>query len=204
MADILKPEVIVVQTGVANTASVLAGLRRAGGEPRLSNNPEDVRTATHVVLPGVGAFGAAMEMLREYRIVQPLRERIQADQRTLCICLGLQLLCAESEESPGVAGLGIINCVVKKFSGTLKVPQLGWNEVKAGPGCKILTTGFGYFANSYRLPAGIADWNVAHTNYGGEFVSAIERGAVVGCQFHPELSSTWGLGILRRWLGGGK
>jgi glutamine amidotransferase len=197
------PSVVVLRTGTANLASVLAGLRRAGGAPRLCESPDEITVATHVVLPGVGAFAAAMERLRAAACVAPLVARLRAGRPTLCVCLGLQLLCEHSEESPGVPGLGVIPGTATRFPDTVRVPQFGWNRVTADPGCRLLDSGHAYFANSYRLAAAPPDWHVALTDHGGPFVAACERGRVLACQFHPELSGPWGLALLQRWLTGG-
>ena len=199
----VRTPVVVVDTGVANIASMLAALRRLGAEPSLTSSPETVRAAERLVLPGVGAFGAGMARLRDLGLGAPIRERIQSDEgATLCVCLGLQMLCASSEESPGVEGLGVVPATVHRFSGDVRVPQLGWNMVTpAGEGARaLIEPGHAYFANSYRiegLPEGYAG---ATTDYGGEFVAAIERGGLVACQFHPELSGEWGHGLMERWL----
>ena len=197
------PEVIVVRTGVANLASVLAGLRRAGAAPRVSNEPRDIETAAHLLLPGVGAFGAGMRQLAVDGLIAPLRTRVLAGRPTLAICLGLQLLCESSEEDPGVAGLGVIPGVVKRFPDTVRVPQMGWNHVAPDDGCRLLRAGYAYFANSYRLTECPPDWHAAYAEHGGRFIAALENGAVVAGQFHPELSGPWGLDLLRRWLGAG-
>lgn len=190
----------VVRTGVANIASVLAGLRRLGAEPALTEDPQTVATATAVVLPGVGAFGAGMERLRAAELVGVLRERVAAGQPTLAVCLGLQLLCEQSEESPGVEGLGALPATVRRFPSTVRVPQLGWNEVVPQAEGGLLERGFAYFANSYRLDRAPAGWAWARSEHGGPFVAALERGAVLACQFHPELSGPWGAALLGRWL----
>ncbi len=193
--------VMVVSTGTANTASVLAGLRRAGAEPELTIDPDVVRGADRVMLPGVGAFAAAMERLRDAGLVEALRERIHDGRPTLGICLGLQLLCDGSEESPGVPGLGVAAGQVRRFGEDLVVPQMGWNRVTAGPDCRWLEDGWAYFANSYRLVEVPEGWAAAVGHYGGDFVAAMERGDVVACQFHPELSGGYGGAVLGRWLG---
>lgn len=200
----MSRDVIVVPTGTANLASVLAGLRRAGAEPRTSLDPVEIRDADRVVLPGVGAFGAAMARLRERALVEPLRERVLSGRATLAVCLGLQLLCAESEESPGVGGLGVIDARVERFPAGLPVPQMGWNRVDtAGPGWfRFVEPGYAYFANSYRLRAAPEGWRAATATYGAPFVAALERGGVLACQFHPELSGAWGAELLRAWLAG--
>jgi imidazole glycerol phosphate synthase glutamine amidotransferase subunit len=196
-----RPEVVVVRTGTANLASMLAGLRRAGAIPRLCDDPDEIAAAPRAVLPGVGSFAAAMERLVERGFDEAFRERVAASRSTLFVCLGLQLLLEGSEESPGVRGLGILPGNAQRFrSDNLKIPQLGWNRVDPTDGCAYLERGFAYFANSYRVVAPPEDWRVAFTDYGGEFVSAIERGPMLACQFHPELSGAWGESLLRRWI----
>ncbi|CAN5167128.1 imidazole glycerol phosphate synthase subunit HisH [soil metagenome] len=195
-----KPKVAVIRTGLANLASVLAGLRRAGADPYVTESPEDVRSESHVMLPGVGAFGAAMERLHECGIVEPFRARLQEGRPTLSICLGLQLLCRASAETPGVEGIGFVDAEIIRFPETVRVPQLGWNEVAPAAKCEMLKPGYAYFANSYCLPTAPAGWNAARTEHGIPFVSAMEKGALLACQFHPELSGEWGLALLKKWV----
>jgi imidazole glycerol phosphate synthase glutamine amidotransferase subunit len=195
--------VLVVQTGSANLASVLAGLVRAGAAPRLSTCAAELADAERVVLPGVGAFGAVAARLRERGLVEVLRDRILAGRATLAICLGMQLLCEASEESPGVRGLGVIPQTIQRFPDDVRVPQLGWNRITSQPSCHFLAPGFAYFANSYCLAVPPAGWQHATAEHGMPFVAAVERGAVLACQFHPELSGAFGATLLRRWLAGG-
>jgi imidazole glycerol-phosphate synthase subunit HisF len=225
-------EVFIVRTGTANLASVCAGFRRLGAKPIVTEDAGAIRAADRVVLPGVGAFGAAMARLEEQGLVAVLRERIAAGRPTFCVCLGLQLLVEASEETPGVRGLGIVPSRVTRFQGHIRVPQLGWNRVIPGAllkssgttpeprplgsglcannephcsqssGTRWLQPGWAYFANSYKLDDAPAGWDVAYTNYGGRFVAALQRGAVLACQFHPELSGPWGLELMRRWVEG--
>lgn len=189
--------VVVVPTGTANLASVRAAFRRLGHETRITGEPGMIRDARHVFLPGVGAFGAAMAILRQIGAAEALIERIGADRPTMAICVGHQLLFEASEESPGVPGLGIVQARVVRFSDRVRVPQFGWNEVE-GEG-RFLRSGFAYFANSYRA-AEAPGWTVAVADHDGPFVAAMERGNVVGCQFHPELSGGYGRAILEAWL----
>jgi imidazole glycerol phosphate synthase glutamine amidotransferase subunit len=193
-------EVLVVRTGTANLASIEAGLLRVGAMPRMSMDPDEIASAERVVLPGVGAFAAAIVALGDHGLLDVLRERIEALRPTLAICLGMQLLGTGSDESPGISGIGAIPAAASRFTDRVKVPQLGWNRVEPEEGCRYLSPGFAYFANSYRLTRVPEGWSAATTEYGGSFVSALERGPVVACQFHPELSGTWGLELLRRWL----
>ncbi len=195
------PDVVVVRTGTANLASVLAGFTRAGATPRVSRDPEILGSAERVVLPGVGSFGAARRELEAHGLVGPLAERTRAGRPLFAICLGLQLLASESEESPGVGGLGVIEAVVRRLPPGVRVPQLGWNRIEPGAGCRTVTAGFAYFANSYALAEVPPGWCGATFDHGGRLVAALERGRVVACQFHPELSGPWGLDLMKRWLG---
>ncbi len=195
------PDITVVVTGVANLASVLAAWRRLGVTPHVTEDPDEVRRADRVELPGVGSFGAAMERLRETGLDAALSERVDAGRPTLAICVGLQVLCDASEESPGVTGLGRVPGTVARFPDRVRVPQFGWNRVEA-PAGGPLESGYAYFANSYRLPVAPAGWTAAITDHGGPFASALWRGDVLACQFHPELSGAWGLGMLSCWIRG--
>lgn len=190
----------VVHTGTANTASVLAALRRAGASPEVTTDPETVRSAERLVLPGVGAFGPVVARLRDNGLDAPVRDRVQAGRPTLAICLGLQVLATSSSESPGVEGLGVLDVAVDRFPSGQRVPQLGWNTVAADPSCRILTDGAAYFANSYRLIEVPEGWSAAWSEHSERFVAALERGPILACQFHPELSGPWGARLLERWL----
>ncbi len=192
--------IAVIRTGTANLASVLAGLERAGARPEVTEDPAVVLSAERVMLPGVGAFGAGMQALRELGLVEALRERVAADRPLLCVCLGLQMLAEGSEEAPGVAGVGLVHAAVTRFTGPVRVPQLGWNEVVPTSGSRHLRQGHAYFANSFKLDAVPPGWEGALSDHGGPFVAALERGALLACQFHPELSGTWGLDLLTRWV----
>jgi imidazole glycerol-phosphate synthase subunit HisH len=193
------PEVVIAPTGTANLASVQAAFRRLGAGARLAARPGDVAGASHVMLPGVGAFGASMARLREHGLDAALRERIAAGRPTICICVGHQLLFEASDESPGAVGLGVIPGRVCRFVGEVRVPQFGWNLARPEEGCDLLEEGYAYFANSYRATKA-PGWRVAWGEHGGRFVAAVERGNVVGCQFHPELSSAYGAALLSRFL----
>jgi imidazole glycerol phosphate synthase glutamine amidotransferase subunit len=203
----MSDEVVIVATGVANIASVEAGLRRIGAEPRLSESADDVREAQRVFLPGVGAFGAGIRRLDELGLIVPIKERVEKGRSTMAICLGLQLFATESEESPSATGLGLLPGKVERFRPTeeqpdLVVPQFGWNRVE--PDSEgFVQSGWAYYANSFRLSNVPDDWKVSWSNHGGRFVAAIERDNVLACQFHPELSGPWGLDLLRRWFEAG-
>ena len=193
------PEVVIVPTGTANLASVMAAFRRLGAEPQVAEHAEDITHATHVMLPGVGAFGISMARLREQGLDDAVRERVLADRPTICICVGHQLLFESSEESPGSTGLGVIPERIGRFGAGVRVPQFGWNLVRPAEGCNLLEEGYAYFANSYRALAA-PGWNVAQAEHGGAYVAAVELGNVIGCQFHPELSGAYGSALLSRFL----
>jgi imidazole glycerol phosphate synthase glutamine amidotransferase subunit len=192
----------IIDTGCANLPSVEAALRRAGLEPVLADSVASVLESPYVVLPGVGAFGPAVEQLRRQNLESAIWERVVQDQPTLAICVGLQMLGAGSEESPGVPGLGILPCRAARFDAGVRIPHMGWNRVTG----EHFGEGYAYFANSYRIDEiqGAAletlGWRVAWTGHGGRFVAAVARGSVLACQFHPELSGTWGADLLRSWV----
>ncbi len=193
--------VAIIRTGVANLASVVAAFDRLGVVAEVTTDRDFIVSASHVMLPGVGAFGAGMAALRESGVDEVLRQRIAQDKRTIAICLGLQLLCESSEETAGVVGLGIVPVAVRRFSDAhVKVPQLGWNRVEVPAGARFLASGYAYFANSFRVADGVPGALLAHADYDGKFVAAFERGNLLACQFHPELSGPWGQTLLRRWL----
>ncbi len=195
-----RDKIFVVATSSCNLASVLAALARIGCSAEITGDPHTGRQAARVVLPGVGAFAAVLGHLDRLGLADPLRERILTGRPTLTICLGLQVLATASEESPGTPGLGVLPVKVTRFSGPLRVPQLGWNRVRAEPGCQLLTTGDAYFANSYRLTECPPGWSGAYSEHGTPFVAALERGPLLACQFHPELSGSWGADLLGRWV----
>jgi imidazole glycerol-phosphate synthase subunit HisH len=194
--------VAIVSTGTANVASISAAFRRLGADRTFATDAAAVRTAEHVVLPGVGSFGSAMTEVDRLGLRDALVERVGAGRPTLAICVGMQLLATASEESPHVDGLSIIDQEVRRFPETVLVPQLGWNRVTmTAAASRFLTDGWAYFANSFRMLETPEGWRAAMTDHGGNLVAAVERGNVLACQFHPELSGPWGSAVLARWLG---
>lgn len=193
-------EVVIVDTGVANTASVRAAFERLGARVAVSSQREVVDEAGALVLPGVGAFGAGMELLERGTLDEALRRRVEGGRPTLAICLGMQLLGMTSEESPGVRGLGVTEWRVERFGGAVRVPQFGWNIVEPGAGCSFIERGYAYFANSYCVRDAGDGWRSATSSHDAPFVAGAERGGVLACQFHPELSGAWGMDLLCRWL----
>lgn len=193
-------EVGIVPTGVANLEAVRSAFRRLGRTPHLLESAASIEAAAYVVLPGVGSFEEGVARLRRRGWDEALRQRVAAFRPTLGICLGLQLLCETSEEAPGSPGLGCLPGRVVRLSGDARVPQLGWNRITVPAGAAFLRTGIVYFANSYCAEAVPPDWIGATGVHGTRFVAGFERGGVLACQFHPELSGRTGASLLRRWL----
>ena len=201
----MSVDLTILNTGAANLASVVAAFDRLGLEVVITDKAMAIRHAGRVVLPGVGACAPVAAQIAGSGLADAIRSRIENDRPTLAICLGLQLLADGSEEGDGVEGLGVLPIRASRFPDTVVVPQLGWNTVEAAPGAQLLTDGAAYFANSYRLTEPAPGWTTAWSDHGGPFVAAVERGSVLACQFHPELSGAWGQDLLKRWLvsGGG-
>lgn len=190
--------ICVASTGVANLASVAAAFSRLGVSLRPVQDPAEISEAERVLLPGVGAFGPAMQRLQTAGLATPLAERVRAGRPTLAICLGLQLLFRRSAEAPGLQGLAVLDAEVGPFE-DVPSPQLGWNQVRADqPG--LVESGHAAYANSYRATRCPPGWVASWTDHGGAFVASVERGGVLACQFHPELSGPWGQALLQRWL----
>jgi imidazole glycerol phosphate synthase glutamine amidotransferase subunit len=195
-------DVVIVDSGVANLASIAGAFRRLGAAPVITADPAVVRDAARVVLPGVGAFGAGISALRRNGLDDAIRETAARGTALLGICLGMQLLCEASEESPGVAGLGVIKGTCRRLPETVRIPHLGWNTVRVDRGARLLTRGVAAFANSYALLKSPPGWTAAWTTHGVSFVAALERQSMLVCQFHPELSGGYGAALLERWLTG--
>ena len=185
--------VYILPTGVANIASVRAALERAGRDVFEIASRDEIEAAPALVMPGVGTFGAAMQSLNEKCWIEPLRARLLKGKKTLAICVGLQVLCESSEESPGAQGLGIIPKSVQRLNpASLPVPQMGWNRVG---------NAYAYFANSYAICGNaVKGWEVDCFHYGSDYIAALRRGGVWACQFHPELSGRYGQDIIQQWL----
>lgn len=192
---------VIIDSGIANVASVRSAFRAIGLEPDVTRDPTVVADASHLVLPGVGAFGAGLASLRAAGLEAPLRDAVARDIPLLAVCLGLQLLTEGSDEAPDASGLGVIPGRCIRLPDTVRVPQLGWNAVTAARD-GVLTDGMAAYANSYALPTASAGWRASWTTHGHRFVAALERGNLLACQFHPELSGSWGLAVLRRWAEG--
>ena len=201
--------IAVVDYGMGNLRSVSKALEHLGADAQVTHDPKTVRQAHAVILPGVGAFGAAMRELSRHQLVEPIIESIRAGKPYLGICLGLQVLFASSEESPGVAGFGILPGTVRRFpaGSGLKIPHIGWNSVTISDtarSCPLLSGiangSFFYFVHSYFGDPADRRLVSLDTDYGVRFAALLWHDRLFATQFHPEKSQTLGLALLRNFL----
>ncbi|MDP8256791.1 MAG: imidazole glycerol phosphate synthase subunit HisH [Candidatus Alcyoniella australis] len=190
--------ITVVDYGSGNTGSLTKALDHLGARWSLADSAQKLEHGGPVIFPGVGAFGAVMQRLRERDLVSAVNAAIADGRPFLGICIGLQVLFEESDESPGVAGLAALPGKCLRFNAG-KVPQIGWNEVQSRDP-DLLPNGHYYFVNSYYVRPSDDDASLAHADYHGRFTAAVRRGNVVATQFHPEKSGSLGLDFLRTWL----
>lgn len=196
--------IAIVDYDMGNLKSVQKAFEAVGHRAAVTREPKVIADASHVVLPGVGAFGDCMRNLERYGLVEPVLKAITAGKPFLGICLGFQLLFGESEEFGTHKGLGVIPGKVLRFSpGPLKVPHMGWNAIamqRRSPVLEGVPDGaFMYFVHSYY---GVPDDRAVActmTDYGEPFVSSVARDNVFACQFHPEKSQGEGLKIIRNF-----
>lgn len=190
--------IAVVDYGIGNLGSVTKGFRRAGAEVVLTGDPAVLRQAEALVLPGDGAFGAAMAEIEGRGLVPVLREAILRGTPLVGICIGMQLLFEESEEHGRHRGLGVLPGRVRRFDGELPVPHMGWNTLRAHRSHPVLDGvedgAHVYFVHSYYCDAP-DEVVVASSDYGREFPAIVGRDHVLGLQFHPEKSQAVGLRI---------
>jgi glutamine amidotransferase len=193
--------IAVIDYKAGNLTSVMKALTALGAVAQITEDPEVVRAAERVVLPGVGHFQATA-CLRETGIADAAREAIAAGVPFLGICVGLQWLFEGSTEADTVPGLGAMHGCCTRFPDTYKVPHVGWNTLEAAPGSRLLAGlpahPFVYYTHSYRAP--LVDETVGVTEYAGAFSGAVERRNLFGVQFHPEKSGDAGLQVLRNFL----
>ena len=196
----------IIDYDAGNLKSVEKALQALGEETVITRDREEILAADRVILPGVGAFGDAMEKLHQYGLVEIIRQVVQKGTPFLGICLGLQLLFEESEESQGVPGLGILKGKIRRIPNTpgLKIPHMGWNSLTLRPETRLFS-GLGeepyvYFVHSYYLEAADPEIVAASADYGVVIHAAVETGNVFACQFHPEKSSDTGLQILKNFI----
>lgn len=199
--------IAIVDYGMGNLRSVSKAFDLQGYDVSVTRDPGVISSASGLVLPGVGAFGDCVRNLDEYGLTKPIKEFIDSGKPFLGICLGLQVLFEESEESPGARGFGVFKGKVVRFPDfkeeRLKVPHMGWNQVNIRKEAPVLDgvpdNSWFYFVHSY-YPAPEDGSIVSVTSdYGLEFTAAVSKGNVFASQFHPEKSSDLGLKILRNF-----
>ena len=188
--------ITIVDYGMGNLRSVEKALEKVGARVRVSRDPDEVRRADRIVLPGVGAFGDAMYNLEKRGLVEVIKAEVAAGKPFLGICLGLDLLFEEGDEHGVHAGLGLLPGRVELLPTELKIPQIGWNQVAIRKESKLLAgipdgSSF-YFVHSYAVVPELESDILCTTEYGCTFVSAVERGNIAAFQFHPEKAARWG------------
>ena len=198
------PQIAVIDYDAGNTLSVTRALKKVGAGVDLTYDPDRVKDADAIVLPGVGAFGDCMKKLAERGMDAACREVFRSGKPFLGVCVALQVIFDDSEESPGAEGLGLLPGSVRRFkAGDLKVPHMGWNELRLVRDHPVLDGLDGedfYFVHSYYPePAETADL-LGETEYGVRFCAAAGRENLVAVQFHPEKSSRAGLGLYENFL----
>jgi imidazole glycerol-phosphate synthase len=190
--------------GAGNVRSVVNALERLGETVKTVSCGEDIVRAERLVFPGVGSFGSMMQMLRQKQFIEPLKDHLRAGKPFFGICLGLQALFEWSEEAPDIPGLAVLPGTVKRFSVDLAVPHIGWNGVKVRQPSRLFHNLRGnekfYFVHSYHVVPAAEDAVLTTTDYGCEFVSAVQLGNIIATQFHPEKSGAAGLALLENFL----
>lgn len=192
----------ILDYGAGNLRSVANTLVEVGATYKVIHQPEEVRQAERLILPGVGHFGQLLRSLDAMEVREAVLEKIRAGTPFLGICLGLQALFDSSEEAPELRGLGVAPGVVKRFATELRVPHMGWNEITAKPEAR-LTQNLGkrpylYFAHSYYCP--VTEATAATCTYGVTYTAVLERDNLFGVQFHPEKSGPVGLRVVRNFV----
>lgn len=189
-------KVVIIDYKAGNTCSVAFALERLNIQPVLSFDPELIKNADKVIFPGVGEASTTMKYLKDHKLNILIKE---LKQPVLGICLGMQLLCNYSEEG-NTTGLGIFPLEVKKFTGEVKVPHMGWNTLEKTSGWlqEINQNSYCYFVHSYYVP--VSEYTTAVTPYSGTFSAALQKENFYAVQFHPEKSAETGKLILKQFL----
>lgn len=194
--------IAVIDYGMGNLRSVQKAFQKLGFECEIVNNPQRLKLATHIVLPGVGAISQAMQLLNDSGMIAELTNQVNSGKPLLGICLGMQMLFDKSYEGGEYKGLGFVKGVVRRFDCDLKIPHVGWNKVvvkKQTQLCKDLPDNYFYFTHSYHADK-CDEGDIETTcNYGYELVVGVNKANVWGVQFHPEKSGDTGLQMLKNF-----
>lgn len=194
----------IIDYHLNNLRSVQKAFEKVGAEAFISDDPSVLERADRLLLPGVGAFGAAMENLRALKLDTFVRRHAESGRPLMGICLGMQLLFTRSEEGGDFEGFNFLRGAIKQFPSTVKVPHIGWNQIdicKQAPLLRNVTDhGFVYFVHSYyAVPE--EEVTLCTTEYAGHFASVVQKENITGIQFHPEKSQTTGLQLLANFAG---
>ncbi|MBU5471396.1 imidazole glycerol phosphate synthase subunit HisH [Falcatimonas sp. MSJ-15] len=198
--------IAILDYDAGNLRSVEKALNYIGEDTVITRDKDVIMNSDKVILPGVGSFGDAMEKLNNYNLINTIYDVVDKKIPFLGICLGLQLLFEESEETPGVTGLGILKGRIKKIPSidNIKIPHMGWNSIDIKDGAKLFRgmskQEYVYFVHSYYLEAEDENIVAATTEYGTHIHASVESGNIFACQFHPEKSSETGLHILQNFV----
>jgi len=202
------PTIAVIDSGYGNLRSVAKALDKVGGRPVVTADPDEIRRADKVLVPGQGAFSQCVEALASRGLESALREAIDSGRPYLGLCLGLQVLFEDSEEHGNPRGLGLVPGHVVRFrldDPTLKVPHMGWNQVSPGAAGRdplldgIAEDAYFYFVHSYYVVPDDPSIVALTCRYGHEFAVAVRKDNLFACQFHPEKSGKVGLDLLRNF-----
>jgi glutamine amidotransferase len=200
----VSPRIAVADYGIGNLGSVTKAFRWAGADVQLTGDPDALRAADALVLPGDGAFAATMDEVERRGLVPVLREAVAAGKPLLGICIGMQLLFDESDEHGVHRGLGLLPGRVRRFDDALPVPHMGWNALRPRRPHPLLAglpeSAYVYFVHSYFCDAA-PEVVIASSDYGRDFAAVVGRGSVLGVQFHPEKSQQVGLHIVANFVG---
>ena len=204
-APVTPPLIAVVDYGIGNLHSAQKALARLGADARLTDDPAVIADASAVVLPGVGSFGACMDALRRRHLEDSVLDAAGSGRPFLGICVGMQMLFSASEESPGVAGLGVIPGVIRWIPGDVKKPQIQWNVTEVRVATEPLFAGLGrrpwfYFVHSLHGVPDDGGAVMATCEYGSRLNAGFRVGSVAAVQFHPEKSASWGLSLLGNFV----
>ncbi|MEY8410874.1 imidazole glycerol phosphate synthase subunit HisH [Lachnospiraceae bacterium 62-26] len=198
--------IAILDYDAGNIKSVEKAMQLLGQEITVTREREAILRADKVILPGVGAFGDAMDKIRQYGLYEVIHEVVDKGTPFLGICLGLQLLFERSEESPKAEGLGVLKGEILRIPETpgLKIPHMGWNSLKLQNHGRLFADlpdePYVYFVHSYYLKAADEGIVTAATEYGTQIHASVEQGNVFACQFHPEKSSDVGIQILKNFI----
>lgn len=194
----------VIDYGMGNLRSVTNALEKLGADVIVTRDKKVIKASRAIILPGVGAFGKCIENLKNLELLGFIKREIEEGKQYLGICLGMQVLFESSEEAPGIAGMAVLKGTVPRFTGSIKIPHMGWNSIKIEKETEILkgieNNEYFYFVHSYYCLPEDRKIVATTTPYGKEFASSVKKDNIFACQFHPEKSQKAGLKLLQNFI----